>query len=49
MQFWEGIWSVEAKHNPRASFIEKVRTEVETVEQQKDQSVTVNNAESVFN
>ena len=34
-QLWEGIWSVEAKHNPRASWIGKVGTEMETVQQQE--------------
>ena len=39
-QFWEGIWSVEAKHNPRASWIGKVRTKMGTDQQQEDLSIT---------
>ena len=47
-EFWEDIWSVEAKHNPRASWIGKVRTEIGTVQQQEDLSITVEDVRSVL-
>ena len=40
-QFSEGIWSVKAKHNPRASQIEKLRTKMKTLQQQQDFTITV--------
>lgn len=45
-QFWEGIWSLEAK--PRASWISQVRTETGTVQHQEDPSITVEDIRSVL-
>ena len=47
-QPWEGIESVEAKHNPRARWIRKVRTEMEAVQQQEDLNITVEEVRSAL-
>ena len=47
-QFLEGKGRAAAKHNPKVGWIEKVKTEIRTVQQQKNSSMTVKDIRDVF-
>ena len=47
-QFWQGIWGVEAKHNSRASWIERVKRKLDTVQRQEDLNITVDDVRNVL-
>ena len=47
-EFWEGIWSVEAKHNTRAGWIGRVKEKMSSVQRQDDLEISVQDVRNVL-
>ena len=45
-RIWNGIWSVEKRHNEEASWLNEVRNRIGNVEKQKEVKISVEDVEN---